>query len=131
MSPAICFNLDWSKIFPNKPWILHVCSTSLSETLWEKEKLLLLQSIFPFHSVFSTLLANILPLLSNLILLPANSFSLEDSKKFSLGKGLKDVKEIDGCDMSNSISTFSHKVTYMSSTKPLLTNKVCNKETIE
>ena len=26
--------------FPNKPWFLHVCSSSLSKTLWIKEKLL-------------------------------------------------------------------------------------------
>ena len=26
--------------FPNKPWFLHVCSTGLLKTLWEKEKLL-------------------------------------------------------------------------------------------
>ena len=26
--------------FPNKPWFLRVCSTSLLKTLWEKEKLL-------------------------------------------------------------------------------------------
>ena len=38
--------------FPNKPWFLRVCSTSLLKTLWEKEKLLL-TSNFPFsYSVF-------------------------------------------------------------------------------
>ena len=38
--------------FPNKPWFLRVCSTSLLKTLWEKEKLLV-TSNFPFtHSVF-------------------------------------------------------------------------------
>ena len=26
--------------FPNKPWVLHVCNTSLLKILWEKEKLL-------------------------------------------------------------------------------------------
>ena len=26
--------------FPNEPWFLHVCSTSLLKTMWEKEKLL-------------------------------------------------------------------------------------------
>ena len=48
--PANIFNLDKSKIllfgkvstlFPSKPWFLHICSTSLLKTLWEKEKLLL------------------------------------------------------------------------------------------
>ena len=38
--------------FPNKPWFLRVCSTGLSKTLWEKEKMLV-TSIFSFsHSVF-------------------------------------------------------------------------------
>ena len=27
--------------FPNKPWFLHVCCTSLLKTLWEKKKLLI------------------------------------------------------------------------------------------
>ena len=38
--------------FPNKPWFLRVCITSLLKTLWEKEKLLV-TSNFPFsHGVF-------------------------------------------------------------------------------
>ena len=41
--------------FPNKPWFLCVCSTSLLKTLWEKEKLLV-TSIFSFsHRVFYVL----------------------------------------------------------------------------
>ena len=63
--------------FPNKPWFLHVSSTSLLKTLWEKEKLL----------VFSTRLENFLSLLSNLKLSFANSLSLEESKICHLGKG--------------------------------------------
>ena len=69
--------------FPNKPWFLHVYSTSLLKTLWEKEKLLV-TSNFP---VFSTRSENFLPFLSNLKLLYANSFSLEESKIGRLGKG--------------------------------------------
>ena len=38
--------------FPNKPWFLHVCSTSLLKTLWEKEKLLVKSSFSFSHSVF-------------------------------------------------------------------------------
>ena len=72
--------------FPNKPWFLRVCSTNLLKTLWEKEKLLI-QVITPFLTVFSTLLINFPPFSSNLKLLPANSFSLEESKICRLGKG--------------------------------------------
>ena len=38
--------------FPNKPWILRVCSTSLLKTLWEKEKLLVTGNFSFSHSVF-------------------------------------------------------------------------------
>ena len=32
--------------FPNKPWFLRICSTSLLKRLWEKEKLLVMSSVF-------------------------------------------------------------------------------------
>ena len=38
--------------FPNKHWFLHVCSTNLLKTQWEKEKLLVTSNFFFFHSVF-------------------------------------------------------------------------------
>ena len=38
--------------FPNKPWFLRVCSTSLLKTLWEKEKLLITSNFSFSHSVF-------------------------------------------------------------------------------
>ena len=38
--------------FPNKPWFLRVCSTSLAKTLWEKEKLLVTSNFSFSHSVF-------------------------------------------------------------------------------
>ena len=38
--------------FPNKPWFLRVCSTNLLETLWEKEKLLLMSNFSFSCSVF-------------------------------------------------------------------------------
>ena len=38
--------------FPNKPWFLRVCSTSLLKTLWEKEKLLVTSSFSFSRSVF-------------------------------------------------------------------------------
>ena len=42
-----CFNP-----FPDKPWFLRVCSTSLLKTLWEKEKLLVTSNFSFSHSVF-------------------------------------------------------------------------------
>ena len=38
--------------FPNKPWFLRVCSTTLLKTLWEKEKLLIMSNFSFSHSVF-------------------------------------------------------------------------------
>ena len=38
--------------FPNKPWSLHVCNSSLLKTLWEKEKLLVTSNFSFTHSVF-------------------------------------------------------------------------------
>ena len=38
--------------FPNQPWFLRVCSTSLLKTLWEKEKLILMSNFSLSHSVF-------------------------------------------------------------------------------
>ena len=40
--------------FPNKPWFLRDCSTSLLKTLWEKEKLLVTSNFSFSHSVFYT-----------------------------------------------------------------------------
>ena len=71
--------------FPNKPLFLHVYSTSLLMTLWEKKKLLV-TSNFSFSTVFSTILENSLPVSSNSKLSSANSFSLEESKVCRLGK---------------------------------------------
>ena len=38
--------------FPNKPWFLRICSTTLLKTLWEKEKLLIMSNFSFSHSVF-------------------------------------------------------------------------------
>ena len=60
--------------FPNKPWFLRVCSTSLLKTLWEKEKLLV-TSNFSFSLGVFYPLQNFLPFSSNMKLSSANSFS--------------------------------------------------------
>ena len=38
--------------FPNKPWFLRVCNTSLLKILWEKEKLLVTSNFSFSHRVF-------------------------------------------------------------------------------
>ena len=73
--------------FPNKPWLLRVCSTSLLKTLWKKEKLLVASNFSFSHSVFypfeefSAIIGKIE------ILSSANAFSLEESKISHLEKG--------------------------------------------
>ena len=49
----VCFSF-YKKLnpFPNKPWFLYVCSTSLLKILWEKKKLLVMSNFFFFHTVF-------------------------------------------------------------------------------
>ena len=71
----------WERVnpFPNKPWFLHVCSTSLLKTLCENEKLLI-TSKFSFSHSFSSHLKNSLPFSSNFKLSSANSINLEESK---------------------------------------------------
>ena len=44
--------LDRFNPFPDKPWFLRVCRTSLLKTLWEKEKLLILSNFSFSHIVF-------------------------------------------------------------------------------
>ena len=61
------------------------CSTSLLKTLWENEKLLITTNFSFSHSVFYPL-GEFLLFSSNLELLSANSFSLEESKICCLGK---------------------------------------------
>ena len=51
--------------FPNKPWFIRVCSTSLLKTLREKEKLLVTSNFSFFPTVFSTLLENFQPFSTN------------------------------------------------------------------
>ena len=36
---------------PNKPWFLHVCSTCLLKSLWEKKKLLVTSVFCPFEEL--------------------------------------------------------------------------------
>ena len=63
--------------FPNKPWFLRVCSTSLLKTVLHLKKKKEKRAISPFPTLFSTHFKNFLPFSSNFELSSANSFSLE------------------------------------------------------
>ena len=47
-----CQNMYKMNPFPNKPWFLCACSTSLLKTLWEKKKLLIMSNFSFSHCVF-------------------------------------------------------------------------------
>ena len=52
---SVCFSLKlccWINPFPNKPWFLRVCVTSLLKTLWETEKLHVTSNFSFCHIVF-------------------------------------------------------------------------------
>ena len=73
--------------FPNKPLLLHVCSTILLKTLLKKGEIARDEQFLLFPTVFLTCLESFLPFSSNLKLQFADSFSLEEYKIYRLGKG--------------------------------------------
>ena len=66
--------------FPNKPWFLRVCSTSLFENTKGKGQIAHNEQFILFPRFFSALLENFLPYSSNMKFSSANSFSFEESK---------------------------------------------------
>ena len=73
--------------FPNKPWFLHVCSTSLLKTMWERKKLLITSNFSFSHSVFYPF-EELSSVLIKFEIVVCNSLSLEESKTCRLGEGL-------------------------------------------
>ena len=89
--PALNFVI-WQRVnpFPNKPWFLRVCSTSLLKTLWEKEKLLVTSNFSFSHSVFypfKELSANFI----KLKIVICKLFQFGSVRNLLFGKGLKYV----------------------------------------
>ena len=73
--------------FPNKPWFMCLQCKTFENTVGKGE-IARNEQISPFPTLFSTCLKNFLPFSSDLKLSSANSFSLEESKILSFGKGL-------------------------------------------
>ena len=71
--------------FPNKPWFLRVCSTSLLKTLWEKEKLLVTSNFSFSHNVFYPFRVPVIFIKFEIV--AWKLISLEESKVRRLGKG--------------------------------------------
>ena len=93
LSQMTNFADDHFNPFPNKPWFLRVCSTSLIKTLGKGEIVCNEQFLF-FSECFLPLFEKFLPISSNLESLSANFFILEESKICHLRKGL--IEENDG-----------------------------------
>ena len=72
--------------FPNKPWFLYVCRTSLLKH-WEKEKLLVMSNFSFPHSVFYQF-GELFSIFIKFKYCLLQTFNLEESKICRLGKGL-------------------------------------------
>ena len=73
--------------FPNKPWIICVCSISLLKTLLEKEKLLVTSNFSFSHSVFYPF-GELSAIFIEFKIVVCKCFILEESKICRFGKGL-------------------------------------------
>ena len=74
--------------FPNKPWFLCVCSSSLLKTLWEKEKLLAMSNFSFSHNVFY-LFGELTAIFNKLEIVVCKLFSVWKGLKFVVGEGLR------------------------------------------
>ena len=74
--------------FQNKPWFLHVCSTSLLKTLWEEEKLLMMSNFSFSHSVFYPF-GELSARFINFKIVVCNLFQFGRVQTLSFGKGIR------------------------------------------
>ena len=80
-------------LFPNKPWYLRVCRTSLLKTLWEKEKLLVTSNFSFSHSV-SYPFGELCVIFIKFKIIVNKPFQFGGSKIRRLGKGQSALKQI-------------------------------------
>ena len=74
--------------FPNKPWILRVCSESLLKTPWEKEKWLVTSNFSFSHGVFY-LFGEPSAIFIKFEIVVCKLFQFGSIKNVSFGKGVK------------------------------------------
>ena len=79
--------------FPNKPWFLRVCGTSLLKTLWEKKKLLVVSSFFFCHSVFYPFI-ELSAIFFKFRIVACKFFQFGRVQTLSLGKGLYSISVV-------------------------------------
>ena len=73
--------------FPNKPWFLHVCRTSLLKTLCKKEKFLVTSNFSFSHSVFYPF-GKVSTIFIKSEIVVCKLFKFGKLKNLSFGKGL-------------------------------------------
>ena len=81
--------------FPNKPWFLRVCSTSLLKTIWEKEKLLIITNFSLSHNVFYQF-EDLFSIFINFEIVICKLFHFGRVYNLLFGKGLRDQCNISG-----------------------------------
>ena len=78
---------EWVNPFPNKPWFLRVCCTSLLKTQWEKEKLLVTSNFSLSHCAFY-LFGELSAIFIKSKIVVCRHFEFGRVKKLLFGKGL-------------------------------------------
>ena len=76
--------------FPNKPWFLRVCSTSLLKTLWKTETLLVMSNFSFSHSVFYWF-EKLSDIFIKFEIVVCNLFHFGRVQNLSFGKGLSHI----------------------------------------
>ena len=87
-----CFptlQISFFNSFPNKPWFLRVCSTSLLKILWEKREIARNEQFLLFPQCFLPFWRILLHFPTNYEFSSANSFSMEESNISRMGKHLR------------------------------------------
>ena len=72
------------------PWFVHVCSTSLLKTLWEKEELLIRSNFSFSHSVFYPF-GELSAIFIKFEIVICKLFHVGSVENFSYGKGLRSL----------------------------------------
>ena len=80
------FSINMVNPFPNKPWVLRVCSTCPLKIMWEKEKLLITSNFSFSHIVFYPF-GELSAAYSKFGNCRLPTLSLEESKLCCVGKG--------------------------------------------
>ena len=98
--------------FPNKPWFLHVCSTSLLKTLWDREKLLIPGNFsFSLFPTMFTVLENFCNFIKFEIVV-CKLFQFGRVSNWSFEKGLNSVLDAKFLDLSK-FKTFVKEIMNM------------------